>query len=37
MSDTTPYATPTETSINEDSLISEIINDEKSISSEIFN
>ena len=37
MSDTTPYATPRETSINEDYFINEIINDEKSISSEIFN
>ena len=34
---TTVYATPTETSINEDSLINEIINNEKGISSEIFN
>ena len=37
MSHTTPYATPRETSINEDYFINEIINDEKSISSEIFN
>ena len=37
MSDTTPYATPRETSINEKSFINEIINDEKVISSEIFN
>ena len=37
MSDTTPYATPRETSINEDSFINEIINIEKGISSEIFN
>ena len=34
---TTLYATPTETSINEDSFSNEIINSEKGISSEIFN
>ena len=34
---TTLYATPRETSINEDSFINEIINNEKGISSEIFN
>ena len=37
MSDTTPYATPRETSKNEDSFINDIINDEKGISNEIFN
>ena len=36
MSDTTPYAAPRETSINEDSFINETINDENGISSEIF-
>ena len=34
---TAPYATTRETSVNEDSFINEIINNEKSISSEIFN
>ena len=35
--DTTPYSPPRETSTNEDSFINEIMNDEKSISKEIFN
>ena len=37
MSDTASYGTPRETSINEDSFINEILNDEKGISSQIFN
>ena len=37
MSDTTPYATPREKSINEDSFIDEMIKDEKGISSDKFN
>ena len=37
MSDATPSVTPKKTTINEDPFISEIINDEKSINSEIFN
>ena len=37
MSDTTPNGTPRRASINKDSFINEIINDKKSISSEIFN
>ena len=37
MSDATTYSIPIETSINEDSFISEIINDEKGINNEIFN
>ena len=37
ISDTTSYATPRETSVNEDYFINEIINDEKGISCEIFN
>ena len=37
MSDRAPYSTPPEASINEDSFINETINDEKGISSEIFN
>ena len=36
MSDTTPYVTPREISINEDSFINEIKNMKKSINSEIF-
>ena len=37
MSDATPSVTPRKTTINEDPFINEIINDEKSINSEIFN
>ena len=37
MSDATPSVTPKKTTINEDPFINEIINDEKSINSEIFN
>ena len=36
MFDTTPYAAPRGTSINEDSFIDEFIKDEKGISSEKF-
>ena len=36
ISDTTPYSTLRETSINEDSFINEIINDAKGISNKIF-
>ena len=37
MSDKTPYSTPRETSINEDSFINEMINDQNGINNEIFN
>ena len=37
MSDKIPYSTPRETSINEDSFINEVINDEKDINNKIFN
>ena len=37
MPDTALYSTPRETSINEDSFISDIINEEKDTNNEIFN
>ena len=37
MSDKTPYSTPRETSINEDSFINEMMNDQNGINNEIFN
>ena len=37
MSDTTPYKTPTETSINGNFFMNEIKDDEKNINSELFN
>ena len=37
MSDTAPYATPRKITVSDDSLISEIINDEKDINSQTFN
>ena len=37
MSDTTADSTPGESSINEDSFINKIVNDEKVINNEIFN
>ena len=37
MSDTAPYKTPTETSINGNFFMNEIKDDEKNINSELFN